>query len=138
MNELYNRIEALAIERGMSVWALCQKTGISGSRMTALKQNRDASLSAQNTKKIADALGVSVDRILYGEEDASRVVHVNLDKKLPEMRSIFAKFTERELVYWISEMTAELQRRKLAEDAAEPRKVYEPTKKDGKAVSWVK
>lgn len=116
MNELYNRIEALAIERGMSVWALCQKTGISGSRMTALKQNKDASLSAQNTKKIADALGVSVDRILYGEEDASRVVHVNLDKKLPEMRSIFAKFTERELVFWISEMTAELQRRKEAED----------------------
>ena len=136
MNEIYNRIEALAFERGMSVWAVFQKAGLSGSRQTDLKQNPEATLSARNTRKIADALGVTVDRILYGETDARRVVHVNLDKKMPDMKPIFAKFTERELVWWISEMTAELQRRKLAEDAAEQQKVYEPSKKDGKAISW--
>lgn len=116
MNELYNRIEALAIERGMSVWALCQKAGVASPRLTALKKNADARLNAANMKKIADALGVSIDRLLYGEEDPHRVVHVNLDRKLPDMQTVFAKFTERELVYWISEMTAELQRRKVAED----------------------
>lgn len=116
MNELYNRIEALAIERGMSVWALCQRAEVATPRITALKKNPEARLGAANMKKIADALGVSVDRLLYGEEDASRVIHVNLDRKMPDMRSVFAKFTERELVYWISEMTAELQRRKEAED----------------------
>lgn len=116
MNELYNRIEALAIERGMSVWALCQKAGVASPRLTALKKNADARLNAANMKKIADALGVSIDRLLYGEEDPRRVVHVNLDRKLPDMQTVFAKFTERELVYWISEMTAELQRRKAAED----------------------
>lgn len=116
MNEMYNRIEALAIERGMSVWALCQRADVASPRLTALKKNPEARLNAQNTKKLADALGVSVDRLLYGEEDARRVIHVNLDRKLPDMRSVFSKFTERELVYWISEMTAELQRRKIAED----------------------
>lgn len=116
MNEMYNRIEALAIERGMSVWALCQRADVASPRLTALKKNPEARLNAANTKKLADALGVSVDRLLYGEEDARRVIHVNLDRKLPDMRAVFAKFTERELVYWISEMTAELQRRKIAED----------------------
>lgn len=115
MNELYNRIEALSVEHGMSVWALCQKAGVAGPRLSALKKNPGARLSAQNIKKLADALGVSVDRLLFGEEDPSRVVHINLDRKMPDMKSVFAKFTERELVYWISEMTAELQRRKVAE-----------------------
>lgn len=100
----------------MSVWALCQRAEVATPRITALKKNPEARLGAANMKKIADALGVSVDRLLYGEEDASRVIHVNLDRKMPDMRSVFAKFTERELVYWISEMTAELQRRKEAED----------------------
>lgn len=117
MNELYNRIQALACERGMSVWALCQKAGVGSPRLTALKRSPDAKLSSENVKKLADALGVSVDRLLFGAEDARRVVHINLDRTLPDMKSVFSKFTERELVYWISEMTAELQRRKLAEDA---------------------
>lgn len=116
MNELYNRIESIAISRGMSIWAVCQKAGVAIQRVQALRKNPDARLGAQNMKKIADALGVSTDRLLNGEEDAGRIVHVNLDRKLPDMREMFAKFTERELVYWISEMTAELQRRKAAED----------------------
>ncbi len=116
MNELYNRIEAIAIERGMSVWAVCQKAGVASPRLTALKKNPDARLGAANMKKIADALGVSVDRLLYGEDDPARLVHVNLDRKMPDMKSVFAKFTERELVYWIAEMTAELQRRKSSEE----------------------
>ena len=116
MNELYNRIEALAIERGMSVWALCQRSGVATSRLTHLKQTEGATLSAANTKKIAEALGVSVDRVLYGSENEGRKFAVNLDKKLPDLKPIFAKFTERELVFFISEMTAELQRRKADED----------------------
>lgn len=116
MNKLYNRIEGLARDRGMSIYALCQKAGISGSRLSSLKSNPDGELSAVNTKKIADALGVTVDRLIYGEENASRVVHVNLDRKPMDMRSVFSKFTERELIYWVSEMTAELQRRRERED----------------------
>lgn len=115
MNELYNRIESIAMSRGMSVWAVCQKADVAIQRVQALRKNPDARLSAQNMKKIADALSVSIERLLYGEEDAGRIVHVNLDRKLPDMKELFAKFTERELVYWISEMTAELQRRKAAE-----------------------
>lgn len=115
MNKMYNRIEEMAAERGMSIFALCQKAGVYGSRLSDLKKSEDKELSAANLKKIADALGVSVDKIMYGEEDPSRVVHVNLDRKLPDMRSVFSKFTERELIYWISEMTAELQRRRDAE-----------------------
>ena len=116
MNEMYNRIEALAMAKGMSVWALCQKADVPAPRLSVLKKSPEARLSAGNIKKLADALGVTVDRLMYGEDDASRVIHVNLDRKAPlDMKSVFAKFTERELVYWISEMTAELQRRKLAE-----------------------
>lgn len=116
MNELYNRIQALAVERGMSVWALCQKAGVGSPRLTALKRSPDAKLSSENMKKLADALGVSVDRLLFGEQDASRVVHVNLDRAMPDMKSVFSKFTERELVYWLAEMGAELQRRRAADD----------------------
>lgn len=116
MNELHNRISALAVERGMSVFDLCNRAGVSQSRITALKQNPKATLGARNLKKLADVLGVPVDRLMYGEEDPGRVVHINLDKNPPDMKKVFAKFSERELVYWISEMTAELQRRKVAED----------------------
>lgn len=116
MNELYNRIEALAIERGMSVWMLCQRSGVAAARLTALKKNANSKLNAANTKKLADTLGVSVDKLLFGDEEGARVFRVNLDRKLPDLKPIFAKFTERELVFFISEMTAELQRRKDEEE----------------------
>ena len=115
MNELYKRIESIAASRGLSVWALCQKADVAPQRLHALKQNPDARMSAQNLKKISEALGVSMERLLYGENGSGRIVYVNLDRKMPEMKSVFAKFTERELIYWIAEMTAELQRRKVAE-----------------------
>lgn len=115
MNELYKRIEAAAASRGMTVGGLADKAGVYRARMSELKNGVTDTLSAPTIKKLADTLGVSISYLQYGEEDAGRVFRINLDKKLPDLRPVFEKFTERELVFFISEMTAELQRRKEAE-----------------------
>lgn len=116
MNELYKRIEAAALRRGMTPSGAAEKAGISRGRISDLKTGKSETMLASTVKKLADALGVSFEYLMYGEDNSGRVISVNLDKKMPELRHVFAKFTERELVYWISEMTAELQRRKVAED----------------------
>ncbi len=114
MNELYKRIEAAAVSRGMTVGGAADRAGVSRGRLSALRNGDSETLSAANLKKMSDVLGVSVNYLLYGEE-TGRFVHINLDKTLPNLRPIFEKFTERELVFFISEMTAELQRRKEAD-----------------------
>ena len=116
MNELYKRIEMVAVSHGMTVGGVADKAGVARARLSALKNGTTDTLSAANLKKLAPVLGCSISYLLYGEEDAGRIVHINLDKSLPDLKAVFAKFTERELVYFISEMTAELQRRKVAEE----------------------
>lgn len=70
MATLYESIKTLCEERGMTVAKMCTQAGISKGILTDLKMGRKNTLQGKTLSKIADALGVSVDRIL-GNSPAS-------------------------------------------------------------------
>lgn len=64
MNELYARLEALCVRKGVTVSAMCKASGVSRSVLTDLKMGRQNSLSAGNLQKLAGYFGVSVETLL--------------------------------------------------------------------------
>ena len=69
MCTLYNNIKALCDEKRVTGGRMCVDIGISKSLMTSLKSGRTQSISTENAQKIADYFGVTVDRVLYGENE---------------------------------------------------------------------
>lgn len=65
---LYEKILYLCNLRGIKPGRLCSELGLSRSIMSDMKMGRTKSLSAKNSKIIADYLGVSVGYLL-GEEE---------------------------------------------------------------------
>ena len=73
MCSLYEKINSLCKERGITGYRMCKDCGITTSIMTDLKAGRRVGLSAQNTNKIATYFGVTVGYLL-GEEETERPV----------------------------------------------------------------
>ena len=69
MGNLYNTIEALCQERGISVYRLCKEIGIRGSVLSDLNTGRKHGLSAKTLTAIADYFSVATD-FLLGKEEA--------------------------------------------------------------------
>ena len=65
MPKIYDRIEELCKESGISVTALCNSCAIPRASLSDYKNGRTQSLSADTLAKIAEYFGVSVDYI-YG------------------------------------------------------------------------
>lgn len=64
MDDLYNRIDAMAKERGYkNMTALCNAAGIPRATMTELKKGRSKSLLPETARKLANVLNVSLDDI---------------------------------------------------------------------------
>lgn len=68
MDKLYNNIRSLCESIGITDGKLCAEIGVRRSLLGDLKTGRKQSLSAETLSKIADYFGVSVDRVLNGEE----------------------------------------------------------------------
>ena len=68
MNNMYEKIQALCLQKGIKPGRICTDTGLSRGMLTDLKMGRTKTLSAKNTQIIADYLGVSVDYLLGREE----------------------------------------------------------------------
>ena len=64
MSELYNRIEDLCQESGVTVTAMCKESGVTRASLTDLKMGRKKGINAQTAQKIAAYLGVSVSYLL--------------------------------------------------------------------------
>lgn len=64
MNIIYERINSLCEQNGISGYKLCKECGISPSVITDLKMGRKADLSAHNANKIATYFDVSVAYLL--------------------------------------------------------------------------
>ena len=62
---LYENIERLAYERGLTVSSLCAKAGIQRSVMFDLKMGRKRSLRSTTIKKLCDAMGCDMDEVTY-------------------------------------------------------------------------
>ena len=61
---MYQKIETLCIEKGITIGKLCRETGISSSTFTELKSGRTKELSAKNASKVADYFNVSLDYLM--------------------------------------------------------------------------
>lgn len=68
MGTLYENISVLCAERNIKPGRMCAETGISRGLITDLKMQRKTSITVDTAQKIADYFGVSVDRVLTGEE----------------------------------------------------------------------
>lgn len=64
MANLYETIKTLCEEKGLTIAGMCAEAGISKGILTDLKMGRKQTLSGKTLSKIAEGLGVSVDRIL--------------------------------------------------------------------------
>lgn len=68
MSSMYQIIQKLCEEKGISGYRLCKDVGISPSHLTEMKMGRHANLSTKNAQRVADYFGVTT-AFLLGEED---------------------------------------------------------------------
>lgn len=71
MATIYERIEQLCKDRGITGGKMCTDLGMSRSTMTELRKGRVTTLKLEKAGKIADYFGVSVDYLLNGEQKES-------------------------------------------------------------------
>lgn len=64
MSNLYDNIQSLCRQKGISISGLCIEIGTSKSVMSDLKSGKKKTLSAATLAKIADYFGVTVDHLL--------------------------------------------------------------------------
>lgn len=68
MATIYERLEQLCEENGITGGKMCGDLAMSRSTMTELRKGRVTTLKLEKAKKIADYFGVSVDYLLTGEQ----------------------------------------------------------------------
>lgn len=64
MSTVYEIIDALCAERGVSGSKMCDDLGMSRSTLTELRKGRAKTLNLEKASKIADYFGVTVDYLL--------------------------------------------------------------------------
>lgn len=69
MSDIYKNIDELLQKKGVSGAKLCTDLGMSRSFMTELRKGRIQSIRMETAQKIAQYLGVSVDRLLGENEN---------------------------------------------------------------------
>lgn len=69
MTEMYKRIKELCEENHMTVSQMCKELSITRSCLSELSKGRTERLSAENSTKIANRFGVSVQYLISGKEE---------------------------------------------------------------------
>ena len=69
MTEMYKRIKELCEENNMTVSQMCKELSITRSCLSELSKGRTERLSAENSTKIANRFGVSVQYLISGREE---------------------------------------------------------------------
>ena len=89
--DLYERIENLCKNKGISLKTLCDTLEISRSSLSELKAGRCRSISSFSLKKIADFFGVSTDYLLGSAETSSKELNEYLEvlSSREELRMLF-------------------------------------------------
>lgn len=70
MNEMYERIEELCHQHGVSMTSMCRQLKISRSILSELRSGRTKELSIHNLRKIADFFSVPVDVISHNAQQS--------------------------------------------------------------------
>lgn len=82
MSELYNNIETLCKDNGITITKMCAESGVSRGSLTDLKMGRIQTLSATTLSQIASYFDVSVDYLLGNTNQKKPLV--NDDEELTE------------------------------------------------------
>lgn len=90
MDNLYNIISELCVERGISGYRLCKDIGIQPSIITDLKMGRQSGLSAANMNKIANYFGVTVGYLLGDEQKEKPAPKAESGKEISDETLMFA------------------------------------------------
>lgn len=85
IHEYWTRIDALRIEKGISVKNLCDKLGITISYFHS-SRSRGSILSVEKTVRIAEIFGTSLDYLYLGKSLASGDVTINENFVIGRMR----------------------------------------------------
>lgn len=64
---LYERIEQLAEQKGLTICGLCKKEKVAASSIYEIRSGRKSGISRNTAEKLATALEITVDE-LYGKE----------------------------------------------------------------------
>ena len=106
MDDLYNRIDAMAKERGYkNMTALCNAAGIPRATMTELKKGRSKSLLPETARKLANVLNVSLDDI-FGITDKQ--------EKTPDAQGDGLTMVQKQLIWRIKNLPEEVANELLA------------------------
>lgn len=70
MSELFEKIEKMCKNRGISITKMCLESGASRGSLTDLKMGRSAELTIETLSKIAAYFGISVSDILGDTKEA--------------------------------------------------------------------
>ena len=89
MATVYEMIESLSRERGITGSKMCDDLGISRSTMTELRKGRAKTMNLEKAGKIADYFGVSTDYLLGKATSAAltRKDERDIEKRLQETLS---------------------------------------------------
>ena len=93
MDDLYERIQLLCKNKGVSGGRMCLDLGLSKSTLSDLKHGRTKTLSTKNAQKFASYLGVSVDYLL-GEETKKSPAEPMLNEGEKMLLDLFRQIPE--------------------------------------------
>ena len=100
MSTIYEIIDNLCAENGISGSKMCDDLGMSRSTLTELRKGRAKTLNLEKASKIADYFGVSVDYLL-GNEPKEKAPTVEVDDERSAKRKmlfdLFNSMTDEEL-----------------------------------------
>jgi len=91
LGTLYDRIQTLCKEKGVSGSRMCLDLGLSKSTLSDLKYGRTKGMSASTAQKIAGYLGVTVGYLLSGEQKEKPIAQ---DDGLSEKRKALIEFAQ--------------------------------------------
>lgn len=66
---LGNRIKIFRIEQKMSISELAEKAGVAKSYLSSIERNKQTNPSIQFIEKVSEALGVTVNELLYNSDE---------------------------------------------------------------------
>ena len=97
MSEMFNKIQSLCDDNGMTITDLCRKCNFNRSSLTDLKYGRQKSLSASALSKIAALFGVTVGYFL-DDSDSTGLSNITMEELSVQELTLLDLFREMSII----------------------------------------